>query len=87
MTKTAIVYTSAEDSAAAAIDLCTQITRALEGETPDVVVLFASPRFDHPALLSGYGQESDRVKSRAAGCDEHLVKPVDLSALARVLKA
>lgn len=37
--------------------------------------------------LSGYGQESDRVKSRAAGCDEHLVKPVDMNLLRRTLTA
>ena len=35
--------------------------------------------------VSGYGQASDRMKSRAAGCDEHLVKPVDMKALARIL--
>lgn len=35
--------------------------------------------------LSGYGQESDRVKSRAAGCDDHLVKPVDMALLRRTL--
>jgi CheY-like chemotaxis protein len=37
--------------------------------------------------VSGYGQDSDRLKSRAAGCDEHLVKPVDLGSLARVLRS
>jgi signal transduction histidine kinase len=31
--------------------------------------------------LTGYGQESDRVKSRAAGFDHHLVKPVDFAAV------
>lgn len=35
--------------------------------------------------VSGYGLDSDRLKSHAAGCDEHLVKPVDLKQLARVL--
>ena len=28
--------------------------------------------------LTGYGQPEDRKKSRAAGFDEHLVKPVDI---------
>lgn len=37
--------------------------------------------------LSGYGQESDRLKSRAAGCEEHLVKPVDIALLKRLLVA
>ena len=31
--------------------------------------------------LTGYGQESDRQKSREAGFDHHLVKPVDLGML------
>ena len=42
-----------------------------------------------PALpvvaLSGYGQLEDRQRSAAAGFDTHLVKPVDLQALKRVL--
>jgi signal transduction histidine kinase len=37
--------------------------------------------------LSGYGQEDDRKKSRAAGCDDHLVKPVDMKQLAALLGA
>ncbi|WP_157270945.1 PAS domain S-box protein [Azohydromonas aeria] len=35
--------------------------------------------------LSGYGQESDREKTRVAGFDAHLVKPVDLEEICRVL--
>ena len=35
--------------------------------------------------LTGYGQESDRQKSQAAGFDHHLVKPVDLNALRELL--
>lgn len=35
--------------------------------------------------LTGYGQATDRQKSRAAGFDEHLVKPVDLAQLLRVV--
>ena len=31
--------------------------------------------------LTGYGQESDRVRSRAAGFHQHLVKPVDFAAV------
>jgi PAS domain S-box-containing protein len=34
---------------------------------------------------SGYGQESDRVRSREAGFDHHLVKPIDYSALLELL--
>ncbi|WP_162136206.1 PAS domain S-box protein [Zavarzinella formosa] len=35
--------------------------------------------------LTGWGQEADRERSRKAGCDGHLVKPVDLSDLERLL--
>lgn len=47
---------------------------------------------DLPALresrlvaVSGYGQPEDRARTRAAGFDAHLVKPVSLTALARAL--
>jgi signal transduction histidine kinase/ActR/RegA family two-component response regulator len=35
--------------------------------------------------VTGYGQQSDQERSRAAGFDAHLVKPVALAELARVL--
>lgn len=35
--------------------------------------------------LSGWGQDEDRRKSREAGFDLHLVKPVDSQALLRIL--
>ena len=35
--------------------------------------------------LSGWGQEEDRVRSREAGFDLHLVKPVDSQALLKIL--
>jgi two-component system CheB/CheR fusion protein len=35
--------------------------------------------------VTGYGQEEDRRRSRAAGFDHHLVKPVEFDALARLL--
>ncbi|WP_437910646.1 chemotaxis protein CheB [Sorangium sp. So ce327] len=35
--------------------------------------------------LTGYGQQGDRERARAAGFDEHLVKPVDLGTLKRLL--
>ena len=44
-----------------------------------------------PALLllcvSGFGQEDDRRRALDAGCDDHLVKPVDLTQLQRRLTA
>jgi len=35
--------------------------------------------------ITGYGREEDRERSRAAGFDQHLVKPVDLDALHALL--
>jgi two-component system CheB/CheR fusion protein len=37
--------------------------------------------------LTGYGQEADRQRSRLAGVDHHLVKPVDLEQLRSLLSA
>ncbi len=37
--------------------------------------------------LTGWGQEEDRRRSRAAGFDHHLIKPVDLEALQALLAA
>ncbi len=34
---------------------------------------------------TGWGQDEDRRRAREAGFDEHLVKPVELDALARAL--
>jgi PAS domain S-box-containing protein len=35
--------------------------------------------------LTGWGQEADRQRSKAAGCDEHLVKPLDFERLSELL--
>jgi CheY-like chemotaxis protein/two-component sensor histidine kinase len=35
--------------------------------------------------ITGYGQDADRRRSREAGFDRHLVKPIDLESLQRVL--
>jgi DNA-binding response OmpR family regulator len=35
--------------------------------------------------VTGWGQEEDRRKSREAGFDGHLVKPVDHAALTKLL--
>jgi signal transduction histidine kinase/DNA-binding response OmpR family regulator len=35
--------------------------------------------------MTGYGQEEDRRRSRAAGFDHHLVKPIEFPALQRIL--
>lgn len=40
----------------------------------------------HIIALTAWGQESDRRRTREAGMDAHLVKPVDLQALTAVLR-
>jgi CheY-like chemotaxis protein len=35
--------------------------------------------------LTGWGQEGDKRMSREAGCNAHLVKPVNLSDLEQIL--
>ena len=37
--------------------------------------------------LTGWGQEHDRARSHVAGCDDHLVKPIDVADLVRLLSA
>jgi PAS domain S-box-containing protein len=51
--------------------------------------LRSEPSLDGVCLvaLTGYGSESDRRKSEAAGFDAHLIKPVEFDALRRVLEA
>jgi CheY-like chemotaxis protein len=36
--------------------------------------------------LTGYGQDEDRRRTQEAGCNAHLVKPVDLEAMRALLK-
>src|SRR5690606_22267858 len=49
----------------------------------------SDPTLDGVSLvaLSGWGQDEDRRKSRAAGFDRHLVKPVDRGVLEELLAA
>jgi CheY-like chemotaxis protein len=37
--------------------------------------------------MTGYGQEEDRLRSREAGIDHHLVKPVEVKALKLLLRS
>ena len=47
------------------------------------------PNFNGSRLiaLTGYGQEEDRQRARDAGFDDYLVKPVDPSALEKIIAA
>jgi CheY-like chemotaxis protein len=52
-------------------------TRRIRAENPGMPVMIVA--------LTGWGQESDRQRSTAAGIDHHLVKPLDLAALRQIL--
>ena len=56
-------------------DVCREIRKAPWGRTMRVIA------------LTGWGQEDDRRKSREAGFDAHLVKPVDFEKLLAQLAA
>jgi two-component system CheB/CheR fusion protein len=47
------------------------------------------PAFEHAIIIAvtGYGQPQDRAKSREAGFDHHLTKPVEFPGLRQLLKA
>jgi CheY-like chemotaxis protein len=53
-----------------------EVARRLRAQLGHDVVLVA---------LTGYGQADDRRRAREAGFNFHLVKPVDLDALERLL--
>ncbi|RZM28069.1 MAG: response regulator, partial [Pedobacter sp.] len=36
--------------------------------------------------LTGYGQAEDRQRTKAAGFDAHLVKPIDLAVLTQLIE-
>jgi PAS domain S-box-containing protein len=55
------------------LQAATQIRSFAWGATPVIVA------------LTGWGQEADRQRSKAAGCDEHLVKPLDFERLSELL--
>lgn len=51
--------------------------RAERADSPGMRVLIVA--------LTGWGQEADRRRSAAAGIDHHLIKPLDLAALQKIL--
>ncbi len=55
-----------------------EVARALRGEPHGQGITIVA--------LSGYGRESDKELSRQAGFDDHLVKPVAIEALQRLLR-
>jgi CheY-like chemotaxis protein len=54
-----------------------EVARRLRATTPRERMLLIA--------LTGYGQAGDRERAQVAGFDAHMVKPVDLDALAKLL--
>jgi hypothetical protein len=52
MTSLAVVYSDSDDTEKAAHELSDRIRAELGNEPPDALILFASPKYDHPLLLS-----------------------------------
>jgi signal transduction histidine kinase/DNA-binding response OmpR family regulator len=52
-----------------------EVARRLRTASPELLLI----------AVSGYGQESDRERSRQAGFDQHLIKPVDFDVLQGLL--
>ena len=56
-----------------------EVARRLRARAPAATLILVA--------LTGYGQDDDRRRSREAGFDHHLVKPVDLADLQRLLES
>lgn len=54
-----------------------KVAAAVRERNPDVLLI----------AITGWGQEEDRHRSKAAGFDHHLVKPVDFGVLSELLAA
>jgi signal transduction histidine kinase len=87
---TTIVMYDAEGALAAALRFRPDLV-LLDLALPDIdgYTLACELRAIDPSLrivaVTGFGQDPDRARSRAAGFADHLVKPVDLATLRRVL--
>jgi CheY-like chemotaxis protein len=55
-----------------------QVARSLRQEGFDDTLIIA---------LSGYGQEEDRQRSKEAGMDFHVTKPVDVKTIAQLIQS
>ena len=51
-------------------------------------VLRDDPVFKRPRILAitGSGSEEDRKRTREAGCEQHLLKPIDVSSIEKALR-
>lgn len=52
MTESVVVFTESDDASDAGTSLGSQIAQSLKGKPADAVILFASAKYDYPALLS-----------------------------------
>jgi hypothetical protein len=57
MTSASVAHSDLEDSRAAGADLGQQLSRALQGEPPDAVIVFCSPRHDFKEVLESLTSE------------------------------
>ncbi|MGM9490109.1 hybrid sensor histidine kinase/response regulator [Ideonella sp. YS5] len=61
----------------------------MPGEGGFEIIQRLRARLEHPvyiAAMTGYGQRADRERTRGAGFDEHLTKPVALDPLVKVIQ-
>ncbi|RIL07173.1 MAG: hybrid sensor histidine kinase/response regulator [Proteobacteria bacterium] len=64
-----------------AVDVLVSDLRLADGTGFDVIAALRARRPIPGVAMSGYGSESDRRRTRDAGFDAHLVKPVSIAAL------
>ena len=58
-----------------------------DGDAVELITTLGARRPRVAVLVTGYGSREDRARSRAAGFDMHLVKPVSLDELVRGIRA
>ncbi len=69
-----------ESHIAGMLCVVTEVTERVIGER-----LMPELRDTRVIAVTGYGQQQDRAQAKAAGFDEHLVKPVSPASVARAL--
>ncbi len=57
-----------------------------DGDAVELITTLGARRPRVAVLVTGYGSPEDRARSRAAGFDTHLLKPVSLDELVRAIR-
>ena len=57
-----------------------------DGDAVELLTTLGARRPRVAVLVTGYGSPEDRARSRAAGFDTHLLKPVSLDELVRAIR-